>query len=70
MVRSLGNLIDVLKAQGKYKEAKPLVAELLNNRRANAEKTDANASDMNAYAWDLLTVKPTIKTLAYWIRWH
>ena len=55
---SLSNLISVVKAQDKFEEARPLVTQLLAIRRKLAEKPDASASDLNSYAWDLLTIEP------------
>ncbi len=55
---SIRNLVDVLKAEGKTDETRPLAAELLAHQRRLAEKPNARINDINAYAWALLTIEP------------
>lgn len=57
-VRNLGDLRKSLTAQGKFEEAKPLGIELLAVYRKLAEKPDANARELNEYAYHLLTFDP------------
>ena len=52
---SLLDLAQVLVKQGKVDEARPYFAERIKHRRRTAEQPDANAPDLNRYAWLLLT---------------
>ncbi len=51
-------LTQILVKQGKPDEARPYVAKVIRHRRRAAEQPDANASDLNEYAWFLLTCEP------------
>lgn len=55
---TMNNLLRVLQAQGRFEETRPLVATRLERLRAAAERPDATALAMNAYAWELLTCRP------------
>ncbi len=45
--------------QGRLDEARPYAMELISIRKRIAERQDASARDLNAYAWLLLTCKPS-----------
>jgi tetratricopeptide (TPR) repeat protein len=51
----MNNLLRVLHIQGKAAEIRPLVAERLARLRRAAERADASALALHAYAWELLT---------------
>jgi serine/threonine protein kinase/Tfp pilus assembly protein PilF len=55
---SLRQLAGTLSGQGKFDQARPFAEELLELRRQDAEKPDADAHALNSYAWELLTVGP------------
>jgi tetratricopeptide (TPR) repeat protein len=55
----MNNLLRVLHNQGKTAEARPLVAESLARLRRAAQRPDASALTLHAYAWELLTCEPT-----------
>ena len=55
---SLSSLTQVLLKQGKPDEARPYAAELIQHRKQATEQPDAGASELNSYAWLLLTCKP------------
>ena len=57
-LRSLNCLLTALTAHGKVDEALPYVAELIRHRRRDSEQPDASATDLNDYAWPLLTCEP------------
>ncbi len=54
----MNSLIRVLDRQEKVAEARPIVADRLAHLRRAAERPDANARALNAYAWALLTCEP------------
>jgi tetratricopeptide (TPR) repeat protein len=53
--RTRGDLLATYKRTGQLDKARPLVADVLAGRRKQATGPGASASDMNAYAWELLT---------------
>ena len=55
---SMRNLAELLRAEKKQDQARPYVRQLLALRKKAAERTGADAIDLNAYAWELLTCEP------------
>jgi tetratricopeptide (TPR) repeat protein len=53
-----GYLIEGLRAAGRHAEARTRVRESLATLRRRAEATDATSTEMNRYAWELLTCWP------------
>lgn len=51
-------LRQILLARGKFDEVRPLTAAMLERLRSAAEKPEADANVLNAYAWELLTAEP------------
>jgi tetratricopeptide (TPR) repeat protein len=54
----MNNLLRVLHVQGKVAETRPLVEARIARLRRVAERPDANALALHAYAWELLTCEP------------
>ncbi|HUU98855.1 MAG TPA: tetratricopeptide repeat protein [Phycisphaerae bacterium] len=54
----MNNLLRVLRDQNKVTELRPLVADGLDRLRRAAERPDADALALHAYAWELLTCEP------------
>ena len=54
----MNNLLRVLRDQNKVTELRPLVADGLDRLRRAAERPDADALALHAYAWELLTCGP------------
>jgi tetratricopeptide (TPR) repeat protein/tRNA A-37 threonylcarbamoyl transferase component Bud32 len=52
------NLIRLYRAQGRTDQLRPLAADMLETARLLTEREDALASELNEYAWQLLTVEP------------
>ena len=52
------NLVDFLRVQGKSKEVRSLVTELIAAKKRAAERPDAGPDALNEYAWLLLTCEP------------
>jgi tetratricopeptide (TPR) repeat protein len=55
---SMRNLAELLRAEKKQDQARPYVRQLLALRKKTAERTGADAIDLNEYAWELLTCEP------------
>ena len=56
---SMNKLTDLYKATGRPEKARPVVAELVSLRAKAAERSDADPSAKNEYAWLLLTCEPS-----------
>jgi tetratricopeptide (TPR) repeat protein len=56
---SMNQLTDLYKATGRPEKARPVVAELVSLRAKAAERSDADPSAKNEYAWLLLTCEPS-----------
>jgi tetratricopeptide (TPR) repeat protein len=54
----MNDLLRVLHIQGRVAETRPLVVERLAHLRRAAERLDANALALHAYAWELLNCEP------------
>jgi len=54
----MNNLLRVLRIQRKVAETRPLVADRLDRLKRAAERPDADAAALHAYAWELLTCEP------------
>ncbi len=56
---SMNSLANLYKATGRLETARPVVAELVSLRKKAAERSDADSSAKNEYAWLLLTCEPS-----------
>ena len=58
LIWSLNSLVSVLRTRGTPNDARPYVSDLIVLRQQAAEKPQADAKTLNAYAWLLLTCEP------------